>query len=206
MPLRTLGRESGERAHKMSLRGQRCLVLNGSWFPIGIENAQKSISRVFCDKADIVSQVEGTYRLFSFEQWIALPPQADAMMIHTRHCSFMLPEVIQKPYNRLHIQKLPLNANNLFVRDGYKCWYCGSEEKLTIDHIIPKCRGGKSGWKNLITCCQRCNNEKGDMSVEKFCAIRGCEIPQPINVGCFPWLKELGKRYPSSWKKWLNFV
>lgn len=182
-------------------------MLNGAWFPIGIESLQTAICKVYSGKADIIGTVgDGGYQLFDFEQWVERPLDEGAVVIHAARISFAAPDVIRKPYNKLHIQKLPLNAQNLFIRDGYRCWYCGSEGKLTIDHIIPRCRGGKSNWKNLITCCQSCNNEKGDSSAYSFCRKKGVAVPVPVNVGCFPWLKELGKKYPSTWKKWLNFV
>lgn len=189
----------------MSIKNKRCLVLNGSWFPIGIEPASDSIRKVYTGKADVVSQADnGVWTLYNFEDWCQNPDRNNDVI--TKYVRFSIPEIIRKPYNRLHIKKLPLNAHNIFVRDGFKCWYCGSDEKLTIDHVQPKSRGGKTNWKNLITCCYECNNAKGDISPEKFCIMKGCEMPEPINVGCFPWLKELGKKYPDSWKKWLNFV
>lgn len=190
----------------MSLQGKRCLVLNGSWFPIGIESAKNSICKAYAGRADIVGQVEGSYQLFTFSEWIRQPIPEGAEVVHAARMILRIPDVIRKPYDRLHIQKLPLNASSLFVRDGFKCWYCGTEHDLTIDHIIPKCNGGKSSWKNLITCCKSCNSAKGHMPVEKFCESKGCAVPHPVNVGCFPWLKELGKKYPDSWKRWLNFV
>jgi hypothetical protein len=70
----------------------------------------------------------------------------------------------------LHYDKIPkatlkLSRHNIYKRDNYTCYLCGEEHgasSLTIDHIIPVSRGGKNTWENLITCCQKCNWDKGD--------------------------------------------
>ena len=115
-----------------------------------------------------------------------------------------IPTVIRVKYAYVHPRKLSLNATNVFTRDGWKCWYCGETSLLTLDHIIPKSRGGKTKWTNLITSCSPCNHRKGDRSAEKFCVEKGCEMPQPASMGAFPWLRRLGKNYPESWKKWMS--
>jgi len=199
---------------------KRCLVLSSFWFPIGIENLEDSLTKlsnqgvsekiVFIAKTFVIGEIEmGTivsYQRFTFNEWVKRGIREGKSVIHTKYLAFEVPEVIMKTCDHPYIQKLPLKAQHLFARDGYKCWYCGSESDLTMDHIIPQVRGGKSTWKNLITACKSCNNQKGDMDTNRFCQMKNCAIPKPINVGSFPFLKELGKRYPESWKKWLNFV
>jgi len=193
----------------MSLFSSRCLVLNGSWFPVGIRSALLSIIKVYKGNASIVTSVdyegESVFQEFDFEEWVQFPIRKGKDFIRTSSLSFEMPEIIKVKYDRLHIHKLPLKAENVFARDGYKCWYCGNTRDLTVDHILAQSKGGKNSWKNLICCCKKCNNDKGDMDVAKFCEIKKCNIPRPINVGSFPWLREIGKNYPDSWKKWLNF-
>lgn len=63
----------------------------------------------------------------------------------------------------LYRTRVPFSKRNVLIRDGFKCAYCGNDkEKLTIDHIIPKSRGGKTNFENCIACCRHCNNKKGD--------------------------------------------
>ena len=192
----------------MSIRAKRCLVLNASWFPIGIESLKNSITKLCNERAVVIAGIDwegsASYQVFTFEEWIVKGVTEGADFIRTQHLDIEVPEIVKKPYNKLHVQKLPLKAVNIFARDGQKCWYCGSEKDLTIDHIIPKSKGGKNSWKNLITSCGSCNHAKGEIDVAKFCEGRKCKIPHPVNVGSFPWLKELGKKYPESWRKWLN--
>jgi 5-methylcytosine-specific restriction endonuclease McrA len=62
---------------------------------------------------------------------------------------------------------LKLNRHRLYRRDGHECTYCGSKKNLTIDHIIPKSKGGQNTWMNLITCCSPCNRLKNDRTPEQ---------------------------------------
>jgi hypothetical protein len=55
----------------------------------------------------------------------------------------------------------------VFMRDGHACVYCGSKDQLTIDHLHPRTRGGKTVYENVVTCCWECNNAKGDKSIEQ---------------------------------------
>jgi len=72
---------------------------------------------------------------------------------------------IVKMVRTLYKTKVPFSKRNVLVRDGYKCAYCGVESKrLTIDHVVPKSKGGKSTFENTVACCKTCNVEKGNMS------------------------------------------
>jgi 5-methylcytosine-specific restriction endonuclease McrA len=63
----------------------------------------------------------------------------------------------------LYVNRVPFSKRNVLIRDGFKCAYCGNErEKLTVDHIIPKSRGGKTTFENCVSSCKPCNNNKGD--------------------------------------------
>lgn len=86
--------------------------------------------------------------------------------------TFRLPAVMRlkqyiRPYLSLSVR---LSRQNIFLRDNHVCQYCAtkfSEKKLTIDHVIPLSKGGRHEWTNVVTACSRCNNRKGDKSVEK---------------------------------------
>jgi len=60
-----------------------------------------------------------------------------------------------------------VNRNRIFRRDNHECVYCGSKRDLTIDHVLPRSRGGRNTWTNLTTCCQKCNLKKGDKTPEE---------------------------------------
>ncbi|MEZ4901376.1 MAG: HNH endonuclease [Spirosomataceae bacterium] len=60
-----------------------------------------------------------------------------------------------------------MTRQNIFKRDGHRCVYCGTHEDLTLDHVLPKSRGGRTSWDNLATACKRCNTRKGDRTPEE---------------------------------------
>jgi 5-methylcytosine-specific restriction endonuclease McrA len=71
-------------------------------------------------------------------------------------------------YIRVPYRKIELSRRNIHYRDNFKCQYCGAKAKeLTIDHIIPKSKGGDDSWENLVTACKPCNNKKGDSTPEE---------------------------------------
>jgi 5-methylcytosine-specific restriction endonuclease McrA len=82
--------------------------------------------------------------------------------------TFPLPFVIRLvnpvliPYNNVVFSR-----KNIYLRDNHSCQYCGKSANLTIDHLVPKSRGGKDTWENTVTCCVRCNNRKGDKTPEE---------------------------------------
>ncbi|HMB30839.1 MAG TPA: HNH endonuclease [Desulfohalobiaceae bacterium] len=65
---------------------------------------------------------------------------------------------------RFYKKKIPLHKNNIFIRDEFLCQYCGSacNKNPTIDHIVPKSRGGDHSWVNIVTACNKCNQKKGN--------------------------------------------
>ena len=76
----------------------------------------------------------------------------------------MLPTVIRlRQYVRVPYKQLPLTRRNLFHRDGHRCQYCGSSaDQLSIDHVVPRSRGGLDTWENVTTACLPCNVRKGN--------------------------------------------
>jgi len=58
--------------------------------------------------------------------------------------------------------------NLIYKRDDYECQYCGSRQNLTIDHVIPKSKGGEDTWNNLVACCAKCNVKKGDKLLKEL--------------------------------------
>jgi 5-methylcytosine-specific restriction endonuclease McrA len=75
-----------------------------------------------------------------------------------------IPAVIKliKAIRSLYRSKVPFSKRNVMVRDGFVCVYCGSNEMLTIDHVLPVSRGGKSTFENCVSACKKCNSKKGD--------------------------------------------
>jgi hypothetical protein len=75
-----------------------------------------------------------------------------------------LVEYIKVPFSKINAMKP--SRNMIYKRDGHKCQYCGSTRKLTIDHVMPRSKGGEDSWSNMVVACSSCNTEKGDKLLE----------------------------------------
>ena len=130
----------------ISLEKCPALVLNAdyrplSYYPLSLWSWQDSIKSVFLDRVSIVSYYDRQIRSPSF--------------------SMKLPSVIAlKSYIRP--QSNPnFTRFNVFLRDKFSCQYCGSKDELTFDHLLPRSKGGKTNWSNVVTACSACNVQKG---------------------------------------------
>jgi len=87
----------------------------------------------------------------------------------------------------------------IYKRDDYECQYCGSKKDLTIDHIIPRSRGGKDTWENLVACCYKCNTKKGDSLLSETSMVLRSIPHAPLNKVYL----DLQKSKVSEWKEYV---
>lgn len=84
---------------------------------------------------------------------------------------YYIPKTIRLTYEMAIPElELPFSRENIFIRDGFKCQYCGQQfsyGELTLDHVMPKSRGGATSWENIVTCCKHCNQTKADRTPEE---------------------------------------
>lgn len=162
------------------------LVLDASYRPIKQISWQKAMILFFQDKIEVIREYDDT--------WINSPSQ-----------KFKLPSVIRLIN---YIFKLPwgikLTRTNIFVRDRGQCQYCDkrlSKGRFTIDHVIPRSKGGKTVWENLVTSCARCNTRKGDSLLKDSDFILKNKPIQPKNTFFISTLDET----PQSWIDFLAY-
>lgn len=145
------------------------LVLNRSWQPIGVASVSRSLVMVWNDTARIVDPID--YSLYTWEDWSQLKPKDGEPVIRTVQFEMRVPEVISLTrYDRFHRRTVPFTRRNLFRRDRFTCQYCGCSpggNELTIDHVVPKSRGGNTSWENCILACVRCNHRKADRTPDE---------------------------------------
>jgi len=179
-----------------------CLVLNKNWTPCNIVTVRRAVNIAIKGRGKIIHPE--TLTPYSFDEWvnISYDVNPNEKLVY-KGKPYRIPTIICAIfYNDLHLKFTQLNHQNIYKRDNYKCVYCGSSKDLTWDHIVPECRGGKTSWTNLVTCCRKCNNDKDDMNVEDFCSMKNIIVPKPISLATTPWL--LGR---SDFKpEWKNFV
>jgi 5-methylcytosine-specific restriction endonuclease McrA len=125
------------------------LVLNNDYTPISITDMIRGFKLVFKGKAEIVEHVQEN-------------PIVTDQKIYKRPSVIRLLKYIVLPFKKLNPSR-----DNIFKRDGFMCLYCNSKRDLTIDHILPKSRGGTNTWENMGTCCTKCNCSKGDRTPEE---------------------------------------
>jgi hypothetical protein len=127
---------------------EKVLVLNSDYTPINITTVFKGFNLVNKGKAEIL--------------------RASDRPILAGVNTYVRPLIIRLfNYVKFRFHKLKINRHRLFRRDDYECVYCGSKRNLTIDHVIPKSRGGQNTWLNLVTCCSSCNRTKDNKTPEE---------------------------------------
>ena len=137
------GPDSGGRHGRWS--GGRVLVLNATYEPINVCTVRRATVLLLKQKAEVLER--------------------GGSDLHSAHTTVPRPHVIRlTSYVRVprdpHRRKITRRA--VFARDGWTCMYCGSRGSLTVDHVIPRSKGGTSSWENIVASCAPCNRRKGD--------------------------------------------
>jgi 5-methylcytosine-specific restriction endonuclease McrA len=152
-----------------SVLAQPALVLNESWAAIHTVTVRHALRLMFTGAAKAV-QPE-TYEVHGFDTWTELAVHPDEPCIRTVRLKIKVPEVIVLVrYNGLPNPAAVFSRRNLFRRDHNQCQYCGSRPgtpELSIDHVMPRSRGGKSTWENCVLACTDCNRRKRDRTPEE---------------------------------------
>ena len=124
---------------------QNCVILNGDYSYLNTVSWQKAIKLMVKGKATVVKYTEIVVR--TAEKAIIKIPAVMKLI-----------KIIRTIYRT----KVPFSKKNVMIRDGFVCQYCGSPKELTIDHITPVSRAGKSTFENCVTACKDCNNKKSN--------------------------------------------
>jgi len=123
-------------------------VLNYDYTPLNITSTRRGYVLVDKGKAEIIKSAENP--------------------IVAGYQTYVRPLIIRLlSYIRFNQRNLKVNRTRIYKRDNHECAYCGSKKQLTLDHIIPKSRGGGNDWNNLVTCCFKCNLKKANKTPEE---------------------------------------
>jgi 5-methylcytosine-specific restriction endonuclease McrA len=148
------------------------LVLNRGWTPIQVTSAREAICMVAKGVALIIEP--GTYATHDLLTWNDVSrarARFDGEMIRSARLALVPPEVILlKTYPGQGVRSVVFSRKNLFKRDRLTCQYCGLQpgpESLTIEHIVPRSKGGLSTWENCVLACIPCNKQKADRTPEQ---------------------------------------
>ncbi len=160
----------------------RTLILNSTFQPLSVANAKRSVSLLLSKKINVIKKSKLQIR--SENKIIYIPKVA------------LLTYYVKAPYAR----RVALNRSNIFIRDFYTCQYCGSKAE-SIDHIIPKSRGGQHEWSNVVACCKKCNLVKADKLLNQtILKLKNFPIKPEGNF----WIKTIiGSNPDPEWKEYL---
>jgi 5-methylcytosine-specific restriction endonuclease McrA len=126
------------------------LVLNASYEPLNVCTVRRAHVLVFKGKAEVIEELGKPLRSAA-ETFVW--PHVIRLLSYVR-----VPKSVQRKISR----------RALFARDGWRCQYCGADSgKLTLDHVVPRSRGGESSWENVVTSCAPCNLRKGNRMLEE---------------------------------------
>jgi 5-methylcytosine-specific restriction endonuclease McrA len=126
--------------------GWPALVLNAdfrplSYYPLSLWPWQEVVKSVFLERVDVIAE---------YDEYV-----------HSPSLTMRLPSVIALREFVKQDRQPAFTRFNVFLRDGFKCVYCGSHEDLTFDHLVPRSKGGRTSWENIVAACSPCNLRKG---------------------------------------------
>ncbi|HEY2173952.1 MAG TPA: HNH endonuclease [Mycobacteriales bacterium] len=125
------------------------LLLNATYEPLCVVSSRRAVVLVLTAKAVLVEDGDGV--MHSVRQAVPLP----AVVRLTRF--------VRVPYRAT----VPLTRKAVFARDGGRCAYCDAPA-TSLDHVVPKSRGGSHSWENVVASCRRCNHTKGDRAIAEL--------------------------------------
>lgn len=163
--------------------GGRVLVLNASYEPINVCTVRRAAVLLLKARAELIETGDGE--------------------IHSELFAFSRPTVIRLvTYVRVprNVHRRKITRKAVLARDDWTCQYCGTRSRLTVDHVIPRSRGGTSGWDNIVTACAPCNRRKGNRMPDEISMHPACTPKAP---GPNIFIRIASPRVPASWEPYL---
>jgi 5-methylcytosine-specific restriction endonuclease McrA len=123
---------------------EQVLVLNQNYEPLNVCSWRRAVTLVYRGKAIAIEH--------------------DGRLLHSQTRAVPLPSVVRLAEQiRRPVPRVKMSRASIMARDDYRCQYCGKRsQKLTVDHVIPRHKGGRHAWENVVACCLDCNNRKGN--------------------------------------------
>ncbi|MGH9774902.1 MAG: HNH endonuclease [Candidatus Acidiferrales bacterium] len=164
------------------------LVLNATFEPINVTAVRRAL----------VLMLKG----------VAQAEETQITEVHSTTKAVPVPSVIRLlSYRHIPQQSRALSRKNILLRDRNTCQFCRTQlpaSELTLDHVVPRSRGGHSTWENLVACCYECNNHKGDRTPEEA-GLRLARRPRPFTLHTSRQLMRLIGHKDEKWRKYLFY-
>jgi 5-methylcytosine-specific restriction endonuclease McrA len=177
-----------EPLRKPSVMQEPVLVLNATFEPINVTAVRRAL----------VLMLKG----------VAQAEEHNHKEVHSATRNLRVPSVIRLlSYRHIPQQTRALSRKNILLRDRNTCQFCYRHfpaSELTLDHVVPRSRGGTSTWENLVACCYTCNNHKGDRTPEEA-GLKLARRPRPFTLHTSRQLMRLIGRHDEKWRKYLFY-
>ncbi|MBX3415506.1 MAG: HNH endonuclease [Pirellulales bacterium] len=192
--------------------GASVLVLNRLYVAVHVINVRRAFSLLFRELAEVIHLEDGQYANYDFESWREISElraefkEPDQDWVRSVNFEIQVPRVIRLlSYERLPKQVIRFNRRNIFARDGNRCQYCGRRfpmSELSLDHVMPRSRGGDTSWENIVCSCVKCNVRKGGRTPHEA---NMKLVRPPVKPKRSPLLTlKLGNPKYESWKSFLD--
>ena len=173
----------------VSPNGWPALVLNAdfrplSYYPLSLWPWQEVVKSVFLERVDVVAE---------YDEYV-----------HSPSITMRLPSVIALREFVKQDRQPAFTRFNVFLRDGFRCAYCGSHEDLTFDHLVPRSKGGRTSWENIVAACSPCNLRKGGRMAHEIGMHPSVRPHRPTTFQ----LQEQGRKFPPNHlhETWLDYL
>jgi len=191
------------------------LLLNKNWQAIRVITLREAIVKTMNDRAKFLC--EETFNAYSWEEWMdsfTMPHEEDKDLdldafgynwINANRWSIRAPEIIiASHYGKVPRLDVRLTRKNVLIRDNFRCQYTGAKlntRTMTLDHVLPSSRGGKTEWTNVVSCCLDVNIKKGNRTPKEA----GLKLfKQPKRPNWSPLFTFVVNSYPESWTKFIK--
>ena len=172
-----------------AIRQNPALVLNAdyrplSYYPLSLWPWQEAVKAAWQDRVGIVAEYDAVVRSPSVT--ICIPSV-----------------VVLKDYVKPR-KSVPFTRFNLFLRDEFRCQYCGFGGELTFDHVVPRSLGGVTNWRNVVAACSSCNFRKGSKSLKRA----GMSLRRPPHRPTAEELRNTGRKFPPNFlhESWMDYL
>jgi 5-methylcytosine-specific restriction endonuclease McrA len=155
----------------MSNLDKQVLVLNKSWQPINVMTVQKALSMMAANAATAFDFSGGNFAPVKWSDWLELPVRAEDQGIRTPSRVVRVPRVIiATQFNKVPVKRPRLTLKHLRERDNHRCAYTQRvlrPEECSMEHVVPRSKGGATEWKNVVLADKRINNIRGNRTLEE---------------------------------------
>ncbi len=147
------------------------LVLNRNYTAVRVVSARRAFSLLYRNCAEVIDAHDEQWDVLDFERWVDVSRERKEhggqaeQFVRTPRFWIQVPRVIRLvEYDKVPRREVKFSRRNILARDEHRCQYCGKRlptSQLSLDHVTPRSRGGKSTWTNVVTACNPCNTRKG---------------------------------------------